>query len=73
MDPCRDVLGAALAMRVLQSDLYAELDDTERGECDALIRAQQEINKNDDGPAVIARALAEPQALERHSGYTQPK
>jgi hypothetical protein len=26
-------------MRVLQSDLYANLDEVERGECDALIRA----------------------------------
>lgn len=32
-------IGYALAMRVLQSDLYAKLDDEERGECDALIRA----------------------------------
>lgn len=31
--------GWKLAMRVLQSDLYATLDDAERAECDALIRA----------------------------------
>lgn len=30
-------LGSHLAMRVLQSDLYQQLDDSERGECDALI------------------------------------
>lgn len=30
-------IGHALAMRVLQSDLYRQLDDTERAECDALI------------------------------------
>jgi polyhydroxyalkanoate synthesis regulator phasin len=29
--------GCALAMRVLQSDLYRQLDDTERAECDELI------------------------------------
>lgn len=29
--------GYALAMRVMQSDLYAQLDDRERDECDALI------------------------------------
>lgn len=33
-----DSLGYALAMRVLQSDLYRQLDDTERGECDELVR-----------------------------------
>jgi hypothetical protein len=33
------LIGYALAMRVLQSDLYANLDEVERGECDALIRA----------------------------------
>jgi len=33
--------GRALAMRVLQSDLYAKLDDLERAECDALIAAPQ--------------------------------
>lgn len=31
--------GWKLAMRVLQSDLYATLDDAERADCDALIRA----------------------------------
>jgi hypothetical protein len=30
-------IGRALAMRVLQSDLYFQLDEVERGECDALI------------------------------------
>lgn len=30
--------GGALAMRVLQSDLYHKLDDVERAECDELIR-----------------------------------
>lgn len=37
MDPT-DAPGYALAMRVLQSDLYAKLDDLERAECDALCR-----------------------------------
>lgn len=31
--------GYALAMRVLQSDLYRQLDERERAECDELIRA----------------------------------
>lgn len=30
-------IGRILAMRVLQSDLYAKLDEEERAECDALI------------------------------------
>lgn len=40
--------GFALAMRVLQSDLYAQLDDIERGECDALIAAGQQALKVQD-------------------------
>ena len=32
-------LGFALAMRVLQSDLYQQLDEVERAECDELIDA----------------------------------
>ncbi len=36
-----DRFGYALAMRVLQSDLYHQLDDRERAECDELIRAAQ--------------------------------
>lgn len=34
-------IGHALAMRVLQSDLYRQLDETERSECDELIRQKQ--------------------------------
>lgn len=30
--------GCALAMRVMQSHLYAQLDDVERAECDELLR-----------------------------------
>lgn len=37
--PNYDRFGYALAMRVLQSDLYHQLDDRERAECDGLIRA----------------------------------
>lgn len=33
----RDAVPWRLAMRVLQSDLYAQLDDAERAECDALV------------------------------------
>lgn len=36
-------LGFKLAMRVLQSDLYAKLDDAERSECDALIKDGQTL------------------------------
>ena len=32
-----EAMGYALATRVLQSDLYAKLDDRERAECDALL------------------------------------
>ena len=32
--------GYALAARVLQSDLYAKLDDRERAECDAMVRGE---------------------------------
>jgi hypothetical protein len=32
-----DSFGYALAMRVMQSDLYPELDERERSECDELI------------------------------------
>lgn len=35
--PPAGTLGHTLAMRVLQSDLYGQLDDEERAECDALI------------------------------------
>lgn len=35
--PTSEPVAWKLAMRVLQSDLYAQLDDTERAECDALI------------------------------------
>lgn len=34
--------GCVLAMRVMQSDLYEQLDDTERTECDELIRRWHE-------------------------------
>lgn len=36
-----DSFGYSLAMRVLQSTLYANLDDKERAECDELIRRGQ--------------------------------
>ena len=37
MKPNYDLIGYALAMRVLQSDLYDKLDGTERAQCDELI------------------------------------
>jgi hypothetical protein len=40
------VLGRSLAMRVLQSDLYFQLDEVERGECDALIHDHLEALRN---------------------------
>lgn len=39
--PNYDLPGYALAMRVLQSDLYPQLDDREKAECDALIAKGQ--------------------------------
>ncbi|RQU16285.1 hypothetical protein DF153_21085 [Burkholderia cenocepacia] len=38
-EPRAEVTGWKLAMRVLQSDLYQQLDDAERAECDALAHA----------------------------------
>lgn len=35
--------GYVLAMRVLQSDLYKQLDDVERAACDSLIGTAREI------------------------------
>lgn len=40
-------LGAALAMRVMQSDLYQQLDDAERADCDELVRQNIEWFKSD--------------------------
>ena len=37
-----NLLGYALATRVLQSDLYTELDDLERSQCDELIKQGQQ-------------------------------
>ena len=36
--------GYALAARVLQSDLYAKLDDRERAECDAMVRGEAPLS-----------------------------
>lgn len=41
-----DTLGWKLAMRVLQSDLYPTLEDDERAECDALVKANPYIGKS---------------------------
>lgn len=43
----RRPLGGALAMRVLQSDLYRGLDDTERADCDELVRRNLDWCKAD--------------------------
>jgi len=73
MNPCRDLLGAALAMRVLQSDLYHDLDSIERAECDELIRRQQAVNASaDDGAAIIARALTDPQPCHSEGSGPTP-
>jgi hypothetical protein len=50
--------GCALAVRVMQSDLYERLDDLERAECDELVRRWTNILKaqairqlhSDEGP-----------------------
>jgi hypothetical protein len=41
-------LGYALAMRVLQSDLYSKLDDKERSECDEIIRRGPILNPQEE-------------------------
>lgn len=48
----RRPLGCALAMRVMQSDLYQQLDDTERADCDELVRRNLEWFKADSSPGV---------------------
>lgn len=47
----RRPLGCALAMRVLQSDLYRGLDDAQRADCDELVRRNLEWCKATDNPA----------------------
>lgn len=61
----RDTFGCALAVRVLQSNLYHKLDDEERSECDELIarwsdhlRAGGLVNKIDGGPKGDTAVLA---------------
>jgi hypothetical protein len=58
--------GWKLAMRVLQSDLYGQLDDAERAECDALVRANPYIA----APSPAAREAGDRVTLtdeQRHS------
>lgn len=45
-----DPFGYALAMRVLQSDLYRKLDDIERGECDEMIARGMDRLRESDTP-----------------------
>lgn len=40
-----DNSGWKLAMRVLQSDLYAQLDEAEKAECDALVKTNPHLAK----------------------------
>lgn len=40
-------LGCALAMRVMQSDLYKSLDDTQRADCDELVQRNLEWFRRD--------------------------
>lgn len=48
----RRPLGCALAMRVMQSDLYKELDDAERADCDELVQRNLEWFKRDNAHGV---------------------
>lgn len=43
-------LGCCLAMRVMQSDLYRNLDDAERSDCDELVRLNLDWFKRDSAP-----------------------
>jgi hypothetical protein len=48
----RRPLGCFLAMRVMQSDLYRQLDDAERADCDELVRRNLEWFKRDSAPVL---------------------
>lgn len=47
-------LGCALAMRVMQSDLYKQLDEAERADCDELVQRNLEWFKRDSATGVTA-------------------
>lgn len=49
----RRPLGCALAMRVMQSDLYKQLDDVERADCDELVQRNLEWFKRDSADGVV--------------------
>jgi hypothetical protein len=51
--------GCALAMGVLQSDLYRQLDDVQRAECDELVRRNLEWFKADAAIATLEKPHAE--------------
>jgi hypothetical protein len=51
--------GCALAMGVLQSDLYRQLDDVQRAECDELVRRNLEWFKADAAIASLEKPHAD--------------
>jgi len=68
-------MGWKLAMRVMQSDLFEQLDDAECAECDALVRANPYMNfrsNADSAPAPAVDAAAQDEredfeaAMEKH-------
>lgn len=75
-------LGWKLAMRVLQSKLYAELDDEERAECDALVYTKRNEIYGEPGacfmqpepndPLIRLRPLARTRSVQRLHGRYLP-
>lgn len=61
----RRPLGCALAMRVLQSDLYRGLDDTERADCDELVRRNLDWCKADASGVLAAPVRLDDAALRQ--------
>jgi hypothetical protein len=59
-DPGLRPLGCALAMRVLQSELYRGLNDAERADCDELVQRNLEWFKRDSAPGVLWQGLRSP-------------
>lgn len=60
-------IGYALAMRVLQSDLYRRLDDVERGECEALIAREQRSAASAQQIQINAGVIE--RMIEAHDSY----
>lgn len=62
-------IGCALAMRVMQSPLYQQLDEAERADCDELVRQNLDWFKRDNARGVaVASHQVIPPAFPDDSG-----